>query len=88
MTTRDGCKNDPVAVVGGKRKAGADVDGLGSEGGPRETRRMCAKRTTQGGELMLQLSLIFTGRLKLDDIRHQESKTVGRTVRQTFIRED
>ena len=54
-------------------------------------RRMCAKRTTQGGELMSQPSLTFTedltGRLKLD-VRHQESKTVGRTVHQTFIRED
>jgi len=90
--TRDGSKDDPVAVVGGKRKAGSDADRLGSEGGPRETRRMRAMRIAQGGESMSQPSLAvtegLTGRLGLGDVRPQGSKTVGRMVRQAFIRED
>jgi hypothetical protein len=46
-TVRDGFKDGPVVVVGGKRKAESDADGLGSEGGLRETRRTRARRVAQ-----------------------------------------
>jgi len=68
-------------TVGGKRKAVDDVDGLGSEGGHRETRRMRARRLAQNGELTSQLSLTVTedrtGTLELDDVQPRETKTVG-----------
>jgi len=90
--TRDGCNDDPVAVVGGKRKAGSDVDRLGLDGGVRETRRMRARRIAQDGESMSQPSLTvtegLTGGLELDDIRPQGSKTVGRMVHQRSPREN
>lgn len=83
-TTRDGCMDDPVAVVGGKRKAESDVDRLVSGGGVRETRRMRARRIAQDEGSTSQPSLAvaedLTSGLDLDDVRPQESKTVGRTV--------
>jgi len=87
---RDRCKDDPVAVVGGKRKTGSSVDGFGLEGGLRETRGTRARRIAQGGESRPQLSLTatedLTGRLELDDVRPRESKTVGQAVRWAFLR--
>ena len=85
--TRDGCEDGPVpgAVGGGKRKAGSDVDDLGSGGEPRETRRTRARRIAQDRELMPPPSLTanadLAATLELDDVRPQASKTVGRTVR-------
>ena len=67
--------------VGGKRKAGYDVDGLGSDGGLRETRRMRTRRLVQNGELISQLSSSVTGdgtgTLEQDNVRPQKSETVG-----------
>ena len=66
--------------VGGKRKAMGDSDGLESEGGLRETRRMRAIRAAQNGE-MLRLSATATedrnGTLGLDGSRPQEINTVS-----------
>ena len=84
-TTRDGSKDDLVAVVGGKRKVGFDAGGLDTEGGLRETRRMRARRVAQDGEPILHLSLTATedlaDTLKLDDVRPRESKKVGHSTR-------
>ena len=78
-TTRDGSKDDLVAVVGGKRKVGFDAGGL------RETRRMRARRVAQDGEPISQLSLTATEDLadtpKLDDVRPRKSKKVGQLAR-------
>jgi len=69
-------------LVGGKRKAVDDVDGLGSEGGLRETRRMRARRLAQNGDLTSQPLLTVTegrtGTLELDDVRPRETTIVGR----------
>ena len=60
--------------VGGKRKAVDDLDGVESEGGLRETRRMRARRIAQNGE-MVQSSVTVgedrAGTLEFDDSRSQ-----------------
>ena len=76
-------------LVGGKRKAVDDVDGLGSEGGLRETRRMRARRVAQNVDLTSQLSLTVTedrtGTLELDDVRPRETTIVGRVGSEDFF---
>ena len=54
---RDGSEDDPVKGVGGKRKVGYGVNGLGSEGGVRETRGMRARRAARNREMMAQMSV-------------------------------
>ena len=84
-TPRDGSKNGPVAVVGGKRKVRFDADGLDTEGRLRETRGTHARRVEQDGEPISHLSLTATEDLadtsKLDDFRPRKSKKVGQLAR-------
>ena len=86
---RDGSKDGPVAVIGGKRKAGFDSDEPGSGIGFRETRRMRAIRVAQGGKLVPQLSLTvagdLAGPLELDNVRPQESEIVGQVLREMLL---
>ena len=71
-----------VRGVGGKRKAGYDADGVESEGGLRETRRMRAMRVAvRNGEVMAPLSVTATedrtGTPELDGAQPQETKMVS-----------
>ena len=79
---RDGLEDNTVGGIGGKRKAGYDPDGMESEGGPRETRGMRAKRVAaRNGEMMAPLSMTATedrtGTPKWDDVQPQETKIVS-----------
>ncbi|KAF9647725.1 hypothetical protein BDM02DRAFT_3187719 [Thelephora ganbajun] len=62
---RDGFKGDPVSVVGGKRKARSDGDGLDVEDGFRETRSMRARRVAQSSVTVTE---DWTGTLEVDDV--------------------
>lgn len=79
---RDGSEDGPVEGVGGKRKVGYGVGGLGSEGGVRETRGMRARRAARNGEMTAQLSVAAAkdraGTPEPDDVRPQETKIVSR----------
>ena len=85
IAVRDGREGGPVAVAGCKRKAGSDVDGLGSNGGLRETRGMRARRIAQDGGPTSQPPLTATGcptrALELGDVRPQELEAVGYPIR-------
>ena len=78
---RDGFRDGPAGGGGGKREAGRDGDGLGSEGGLRETRRTRARCVAQNERVVSQLSATIaedrTGTLGLDDFRPQEAEIVG-----------
>ena len=79
---RDGSEDGPVEGVGGKRKVGYSVGGLGLEGGVRETRGMRARWASQNEEMTAQLSVAAAedraGTPEPDDVRPQETRIVSR----------
>jgi len=86
-TVRDGFAEDASSVVGvgGKRKAGSDMNTLDLEGGIRETRRMRARRIAQGGEAMpLRTTEDLADTPEPGHLRSQETKAVGRLVNRFF----
>jgi hypothetical protein len=76
-----GSEDNPTGGAGGKRKAGYDADGLESDCGTRETRRMRARRIARNGEVVAQLSATAiedrTGTPGWDGIQPQETKSVS-----------